>query len=1346
MSSSSGTRRLLDPRLRILIENNVKKNHRSFIVLVGDRGRDRIPGLYYLLSHARDKLNSKRSVLWCYKKDLGFSSHRQKREQKAKLNQKLGKPNDDEFDLFINSADIRYTYYKESHKVLGQTFEMCILQDFEAITPNLLAQTIETVEGGGLIILMLKTMTSLKQLYTMTMDVHSRYRSSTGGSVVARFNERFILSLASCDDCLILDDELNVLPISKGKDIMPIDEEEVERAGKRKAEKELEELKERVQDDKLTRDLVKLTRTVDQAEALLTFVSILQEKTLSSTVSLTAARGRGKSAALGLAVSSAIVHGYSNIFITSPSPENLKTFWAFVGDGLKALGYVINVDYDAMESTSPDVGKGVIVRWIQPQDAHVLGQAELVIIDEAAAIPLPLVRNLMGPYLVFMASTINGYEGTGRSLSLKLLQQLRESTRPSLAKAPAADESAALTSLSGTHNTKKSGSALASMNTKSRSLKEIQLHVPIRYSAGDKVERWLNGILCLDASTLPRSTIFSGSPKECQLFSVSRDTLFSFHSASELFLQRMIALYVASHYKNQPNDLQLMSDAPQHRLFVLLPPIADDETVLPDPIAVIQVVLEGQISKEAILDSLSRGLRAGGDMIPWLVSQQFQENKFAQLSGARVVRIAVHPDYTRMGFGSRALEALNAFYSGEYMNLDEAQKVSKSISFERAAKVGKDANLLEETIGVRDATSMPPLLQRLSEIPPPTLDYLGVAYGLTAQLLKFWKRAGYIPLYIRQTPSDLTGEFTCVMIRGVGYGEGPGKSPHIDWLTEFAKDFRSRFLSLLSFRFREFGSILSLQVLEAISGATHDSEGQELDAQELSMMISAFDIKRLESYTNNMLDYHVVLDLLPTLASLYFKRRLVAPKPDTEGTAEESTKERTVKLSAIQSATLLAIGLQRKAIEDVGEELGLEPNQVLAQFIKITKKISTVLQMVQRASVMRDMPKIAKLSMDDPALQAGEALARMDEELEEAAEEVRKELRAQNADEVMEDANVDSEKKARQWEFINSLDLSQYAISDSVDLSSARAQISKLVKEKTGINGTTTTSSIFSVKSTVTPVKRKAEAVDGEAAEKAKKTRRGGGKKAKKVNFVYGSFVPNTSGQLLLVSDHVDAPGSFVFAKALSMVLKQNRTTDSLAIKRCVFVTLTQDVEHWKAILGKMNVNCSKVIAEGNLVFVDLLSKWQVAKQGSGEDILEEILESLISVTGRIPLEETLILIDDLAHLSWIGVDEVNLLRFVRTLRSTLCESALLVGCHTLAVEPPTGGTHRYLLETCTAHVECRPLSSGRSGVVSGELLVCRGPEAWPEDITVPAQNTLHYRCTDAGAILFEKGSSVALT
>lgn len=167
---------------------------------------------------------------------------------------------------------------------------MCVLQDFEAITPNLLARTIETVEGGGLVVLLLKTMSSLKQLYTMTMvrngslvllnlilayriniqDVHSRYRTSSHDSVTARFNERFILSLASCDDCLVLDDELNVLPISRGKDIEPIDEAAEKGKGKQ-TELELSELKESLADTKPVGELIKLAKTIDQVGVLCAF-------------------------------------------------------------------------------------------------------------------------------------------------------------------------------------------------------------------------------------------------------------------------------------------------------------------------------------------------------------------------------------------------------------------------------------------------------------------------------------------------------------------------------------------------------------------------------------------------------------------------------------------------------------------------------------------------------------------------------------------------------------------------------------------------------------------------------------------------------------------------------------------------------------------------------------------------------------------------------------------------------------------------------------------------------------------------------------------------------------------
>ncbi|QRW17194.1 GNAT family acetyltransferase [Rhizoctonia solani] len=1049
-------RKQLDNRIPILINNNVKRNHRSFIVLVGDKGRDQVVNLHFLLSQAR--VSARPSVLWCYKKDLGFTSHRKKREAKIKRDVKRGirEANEqDPFEIFVTVTDIRYTqvYYKESHKVLGNTYGMCVLQDFEAITPNLLARTIETVEGGGLVVLLLKTMSSLKQLYTMSMDVHARYRTSSHDSVVARFNERFILSLASCDDCLVLDDELNVLPISRGKDIEPIDEAE-ERGKGKQIEDELTELKESLADTKPIGELVKLAKTTDQAKALLTFVEAIAEKTLSSTVALTAARGRGKSAALGMAIAASLAHGYSNIFVTSPSPENLKTLFDFIFKGMDALGYEEHLDYDIVQSTNPDFNKAIVrvnvfrehrqtIQYIQPQDAHVLGQAELVIIDEAAAIPLPLVRNLLGPYLVFMASTINGYEGTGRSLSLKLIQQLRESTRPVIAKSN--DDSLAPAS-----NSKKSA-ASGSSGIKARTLREIKLETPIRYGSGDKVEKWLHSVLCLDATVVSRGISGSGCPhpSQCELFYVNRDTLFSYNPASEVFLQRMMALFVSSHYKNSPNDLQLMSDAPAHHLFVLLPPLRDDESTLPDPLVVLQVALEGNISKQAILESLSRGLRSGGDLIPWIISQQFQDNNFAELSGARIVRIATHPDYASMGYGSRALKALESFYNGELFNLDEAPEETQEEDYRPT--IDPNATLLTDKVAVRSATQMPPLLQRLSQRKPEVLDYVGVSYGLSPQLLRFWKRAGYCPLYLRQTTSDLTGENTCVMVKNLGdVLEG---EEH--WIGAFAQDFRRRFLTLLSFQFREFGSASALSILEAIANTEQKSE---IGLTELNFLLTPFDLKRLEAYSNSLIDYHVVLDLLPTLATLYFGKRL---GPD-------------VKLNAIQSSIMLSLGLQRKS------ELDIPVNQALALFVKAIRKICARLQNLHKESLGADIPSQPS---QPPAKADGtdwKPLAQtVEEELQEAGNEVTREL------------------KAKQREMIDALDLSKYAIDHtSADWVQAEAHVAKLADP----NRKKDVSTVVSLKSSAQAgAKKRAgdEATDQQQAPK-KKNRRSTNKGSKK--------------------------------------------------------------------------------------------------------------------------------------------------------------------------------------------------------------------------------------------------------
>lgn len=62
-------------------------------------------------------------------------------------------------------------------------------------------------------------------------DVHARFRTESHGDVTGRFNERFILSLAACKSCLVMDDELNPLPLSSHtKYITPLPNLEVHAA------------------------------------------------------------------------------------------------------------------------------------------------------------------------------------------------------------------------------------------------------------------------------------------------------------------------------------------------------------------------------------------------------------------------------------------------------------------------------------------------------------------------------------------------------------------------------------------------------------------------------------------------------------------------------------------------------------------------------------------------------------------------------------------------------------------------------------------------------------------------------------------------------------------------------------------------------------------------------------------------------------------------------------------------------------------------------------------------------------------------------------------------------------
>ena len=92
------------------------------------------------------------------------------------------------------------------------------------------------------------------------------------------------------------------------------------------------------------------------------------------------------------------------------------------------------------------------------------------------------------------------YEGTGRSLSLKLIQQLREQSAP-------------LGSASS-----QSANKTGSSTPLGRTLHEITLNESIRYAPGDELERWLNHLLCLDATVVQKLTSGCPLPENCDLY------------------------------------------------------------------------------------------------------------------------------------------------------------------------------------------------------------------------------------------------------------------------------------------------------------------------------------------------------------------------------------------------------------------------------------------------------------------------------------------------------------------------------------------------------------------------------------------------------------------------------------------------------------------------------------------------------------------------------------------------------------------------------------------------------------------------------------------------------------
>lgn len=290
---------------------------------------------------------------------------------------------------------------------------------------------------------------------------------------------------------------------------------------------------------------------------------------------VTAARGRGKSALAGQLI--ARLQGSS--IVTAPAKAATDVLAHFAGERF---------------------------RFIAP-DALLAGSetADWLIVDEAAAIPAPLLRRLVLRFpRTLLTTTVQGYEGTGRGFLLKFCASFPH-------------------------------------------LRRFELQQPVRWAQGCPLEKIVSDMLVFDDDT------FAQPPRGTIQFSAFASNAWHDNPALPLTVYRLLS---GAHYRTSPLDLRRMMDAPgQHFL----------QASAQDGVAgAVWLVDEGGLSAE-----LSQAVWAGfrrprGNLVAQSLAAHGGDPLAATLIGRRVSRIAVHPARQREGIGQQLIMQAHR-YCGE---------------------------------------------------------------------------------------------------------------------------------------------------------------------------------------------------------------------------------------------------------------------------------------------------------------------------------------------------------------------------------------------------------------------------------------------------------------------------------------------------------------------------------------------------------------------------------------------------------------------------------------------------------------------------------------------------------
>ena len=551
------------------------------------------------------------------------------------------------------AAEVEFAVYETSDRYLGTTYQGLVMDLVNSLRPLDIGRLGGVVEGGGIVILLTPKWSewhNRKNLFQMSLAVpqHPEPRN-----VFVRWFKEVTLN-------------------SDGIFIYDVDSDEIVKIALVKPQAFERRGIEFPSETTFPIELYHLALTQDQVEAIKLVESLIeppQKPYKRTTVILIADRGRGKSCAIGIALAGLIKNllNFKNklrIAITAPSLSNVQSLMLLA---TKALN-VIQLKYSELkkgEMIYEIRGDRFSIEYWEPAVVPKL-DVDIAVVDEAAGIPVPLLHRIWSRFRrTIFATTIHGYEGAGRGFSVRFLKRIKED--------------------------------------KTTKLIMYEMVEPIRYSSGDPVEKWQFRVLLLDAEPeeLVEEDLKLIEAKEFVYLKLDPEELYKLEN--ENTLRTLFGIYVLAHYRNEPDDLAMMADAPHHSIRALA--LKNGKIV-----AAAQLAEEGPIPPE-YLQSLLRGGKIPGNIIPDRLLKHGRLSEIGSGKGWRIVRIAVHPSAQGRGIGSYLLQEL----------------VKEAI--ERG------------------------------------YDWIGSGFGATEELLRFWIKNGFIPLHISPDRNPVSAEYTVLVLK-----------------------------------------------------------------------------------------------------------------------------------------------------------------------------------------------------------------------------------------------------------------------------------------------------------------------------------------------------------------------------------------------------------------------------------------------------------------------------------------------------------------------------------------------------------------------------------------------------